>query len=59
MISCAMGGLLGATVGYLLAMLHVGKLPWGPVVGAAAGTSLVLAVLEVHRRINPVKGKAR
>jgi multidrug efflux pump len=58
-ISCTMGALAGATTGYLLAKLGVGKLPWGPAVGGVAGASLVMAVLEVHRRVNPVKAKAR
>jgi multidrug efflux pump len=48
--SLLLGGLLGLAVGYFLARLGVAPLPWGPLVGAATGVILVLAVLDAHRR---------
>ncbi len=48
--SCLLGGVLGLAVGFFLA--EIGLVPpyWGPLVGAAAGVLLVLAVLDVQRR---------
>jgi multidrug efflux pump len=46
-----LGGLLGAAVGFLLARLHLGHLPWGPVVGAFVGVLVVLSALEIHRMV--------
>jgi hypothetical protein len=43
-VSYTLVGLLGGAAGYLLALLHVGRLPWGPVVGACAGLLVVRAV---------------
>jgi hypothetical protein len=34
----------------LLAQLRLVPLPWGAIVGAAAGVLLVLAVLDAHQR---------
>ncbi len=48
--SWLLGGLLGLAVGFFLAKLGLVPLPWGPIVGAAAGVLLVLAVLDAHRR---------
>jgi multidrug efflux pump len=48
--SSLLGGLLGLAVGFLLAKLGVVPLPWGPMVGAATGVLVVLAVLDAHRR---------
>jgi multidrug efflux pump len=43
-VSHAVGGLLGATVGFLLARLGVGMMPWPPIVGACAGLLAVRGV---------------
>jgi hypothetical protein len=43
------GGLSGLAIGFFLAELGLVPLPWGPLVGAAAGIPLVLAVLGVRR----------
>ena len=48
--SWLVGGLLGLAVGFFLAKLGVVPLPWGLIIGAAAGVLLVLAVLDAHRR---------
>ena len=48
--SWLLGGILGAAIGFFLAKLGVVLLPWGPLVGAAAGALVVLAVLDAHRR---------
>ncbi len=48
--SLLLGGLLGLAVGFLLAKLGRVHLLWGPLVGAAAGVLLVLAVLDARRR---------
>jgi multidrug efflux pump len=47
--STATGGLVGLVVGFLLAQLGVGRLPWAPLVGAAAGAVIVLGLLQLHR----------
>jgi multidrug efflux pump len=48
--SCTLGGLLGLAIGFALAQLGVGRLPWGPLVGAFAGVVIMLAALEMRRR---------
>jgi multidrug efflux pump len=48
--SWLLGGLLGLAVGFFIAKLGLVPLPWGPIVGTAAGVLLVLAVLDAHRR---------
>jgi multidrug efflux pump len=48
--SWLLGGVVGLAVGFFLAKLGVVSLRWGPIVGAAAGALLVLAVLDAHRR---------
>ena len=50
-VSCFLGGLLGLAGGFLLGKLGVVLLPWSAIVGAAAGVLVVLAILEIHRRI--------
>jgi multidrug efflux pump len=50
LLSCAGGGLVGATSGYLLGQLGVVDQFWGPVVGAALGLMIMLAALEIRRR---------
>jgi multidrug efflux pump len=52
-VSCLLGCLVGLAGGYLLGKLGVVLLPWSAIVGAAAGVLVVLAVLEIHRRIKP------
>jgi multidrug efflux pump len=46
-----LGGSLGLAVGFLLARLHIGRLPWGALVGAFAGAILALLVPALWRRI--------
>jgi hypothetical protein len=43
------GGIVGLIVGFLLAQLGVGKLPWAPLVGAAAGAFITLGLLQLRR----------
>ncbi len=50
-LSALAGGVLGAAIGYLLAKLRVGVLPWGPLVGGAGGVLLLVGAFEVRRRI--------
>ena len=57
-LSCTMGTLLGLATGFLLAKLGVGRLAWMPAVGAAAGLTLALGALEIHRRTRPPSGTA-
>src|SRR5208337_2995733 len=52
-LSCFFGGLVGLAGGFLLGKLGVVRLPWSAIVGAAAGVLVVLAILEIHRRIAP------
>jgi multidrug efflux pump len=51
--SCLAAGLTGGTGGYLLGVLHVVRLPWGPIVGASGGVFIMLGLLEFRRRIAP------
>jgi multidrug efflux pump len=48
--SWLVGGVSGLVGGLLLAERGLVPLPWGPLVGAAAGVHLVLAILSTHRR---------
>ena len=52
-VSCFLGGFLGLAGGFLLGKLGVVLLPWSALVGACAGVLVVLAILEIHRRIQP------
>jgi multidrug efflux pump len=54
-VSYLLAVLVGAASGYLLARLGVGRLPWGPLVGAGAGLLVVRAVRELRRRIGPLR----
>jgi multidrug efflux pump len=56
-ITYSMSGLLGSVTGFLLAKLGVGRLPWPPVVGAAAGIIVAAAVLEIRRLTGPSEAK--
>jgi multidrug efflux pump len=47
-ISICVGGLLGLTVGYLLGQIGVGRMPWPPLVGAAAGLLVGVALTQLH-----------
>ena len=53
-----LGGLIGGVIGYLLALLHVGRLPWGPVDGAALGATLALVGPALWRRIRAQRGES-
>jgi len=48
----AIGG-LGGAIGFLLARVGVGAMPWGPVVGAAAGLLLLRAIRGLRGRSIP------
>ena len=58
LVSCFLGGFLGLAGGFLLGKLGVVLLPWAAVVGAAAGVLVVLAILEIQRRITTVADSA-
>jgi len=51
--SCLAAGLTGGIGGYLFGVLHVVRLPWGPIVGATGGVFIMLGLLEFRRRIAP------
>jgi multidrug efflux pump len=54
-----LGGLIGLTVGFLLARLHIGRLPWNAVVGAGAGAVLALLIPALWRRIRLRNGGSK
>jgi multidrug efflux pump len=49
--SFAGGGVLGLVLGFLLARIGIGSLPWGPIVGACAGGVVALVIMGVHQAI--------
>ena len=49
--SPAAGGVLGAVFGFLLAKVHIGTLPWGPILGAAAGALILPFVISLHQSL--------
>ena len=51
--SAFMGAFLGGAVGYLLALLELVMLPWGPIIGAVAGVLLIVSLTELKRRFVP------
>jgi multidrug efflux pump len=51
--SASIGALLGGAIGYLLALLELVILPWGPIVGAVTGVVVIVGVIEVKRRLLP------
>ncbi len=51
-VSYAIAGSTGASVGYLLALLKIAILPWGPIVGAAAGLLVMWTIRELNRQID-------
>ncbi len=54
-VSCLMGGLLGAAVGYLFGKLQVVALPGAAIFGAGAGCLAALTVFEIQRRSRPTQ----
>ncbi|HEV3142293.1 MAG TPA: efflux RND transporter permease subunit [Gemmataceae bacterium] len=52
--SFAAGGVLGGAIGFLLGRLGVVRQPWGAMVGAIIGVSLLLAIFEFRRRVLPL-----
>jgi multidrug efflux pump len=56
-ISVSFATLSGAAGGWLLGLLKVVILPWGPIVGALAAFSIVVALLELKRRLRPTTTK--
>jgi multidrug efflux pump len=51
--SACMGAALGGAIGYMLALLEVVVLPWGPIVGALAGLLLIVLLFELKRLLTP------
>jgi multidrug efflux pump len=49
--SSAAGAILGLLVGFLLARIGVGSMPWGPIVAACAGALLVPIVVGIHQAV--------
>jgi multidrug efflux pump len=45
-----LGGLLGAATGFLLTQIHIGGLPWTPIVGGSLGVVLMMLLLAMRRR---------
>jgi multidrug efflux pump len=45
------GGVLGAAAGFLLARVGIGTVPWGPMVGAAAGALIVPVIVGIHQAL--------
>jgi multidrug efflux pump len=50
--SCAVGGLLGAATGFLLAQLGVVQEVLGPIMGAFSGVLAVLAVMQWQQKVS-------
>jgi multidrug efflux pump len=48
------GAAIGAAVGWLLALLKLVVMPWGPIVGAVAGVLLGGVLLEMRRRLGTI-----
>jgi multidrug efflux pump len=55
--SALVGAALGGAIGYLLALLELVLLPWGPLVGAAIGVMIVVSLTELRRRFAPVPAR--
>jgi multidrug efflux pump len=45
------GALLGTTIGFLLARLDIGRLPWSAIIGGGVGAVLAIVVLATWRRV--------
>ncbi len=52
--SAVVGAFLGGAVGYMLALLELVVLPWGPIVGATVGVLMIVSLGELKRRLTPV-----
>jgi multidrug efflux pump len=51
-LSYLIGSGLGSAIGYLTTQLGIGlPMPWGPVVGCAAGLLVIYGILGLHTRI--------
>ncbi len=50
-MSYFVGALLGAVIGYSLAQVRIGVLPWAPLIGAAAGILLIRGIRQVYEKI--------
>jgi multidrug efflux pump len=59
--SYAIGGTLGAIVGYILGQLELVQMPWGPIVGGCAGLLLIRGVRGVQMpwRPRPVRSETK
>jgi multidrug efflux pump subunit AcrB len=56
-LSFIMGGGLGAAIGFLTSRLDIGlAMPWGPVVGCAAGLLVIYGIRGIHTRITTRSG---
>ncbi|MBP3957669.1 efflux RND transporter permease subunit [Gemmata sp. G18] len=55
-LSHGAGASLGAVLGFLLARLGVGVMPWAPIVGACAGVLLIRGARGVHARRRVLSG---
>jgi multidrug efflux pump len=49
-VSCTLGVMLGAGIGYILQRFGVVPMVWGELIGACAGMLGVLALMGIHRR---------
>jgi multidrug efflux pump len=56
-ISVGLATLSGAAGGWLLGLLKVVILPWGPIVGGLAAFTIVAGLLELKRRLRPATVK--
>jgi multidrug efflux pump len=57
--SAAVGAMLGGAIGYLLALLKLVILPWGPIIGALAGLLLIVFLVEMKRLLSSERPKLK
>ena len=50
-MSYFLGALLGTVIGYSLAKVHIGVLPWAPLIGALAGILLIRGIRQIYQKI--------
>ena len=50
-LSYTIAGSLGGIIGFSLARIGVGILPWGPMIGFAGGILIIRAILAIRQRI--------
>ena len=50
-MSYVIAGSVGAAAGYLIALLGIVPLPWGPIIGGVAGLLVIWTVRELSRQI--------